>query len=310
MKQISYITIIIITLFAKSVFAEEEIVYEFEDAAPIKKQNVEHKPQNYGPMNVDQYEGDHSYWWYEKHDKKYRFYFGMSMPYNLGMDLDDVLLDTIDIPTDITDSNGNVVMAAGIQNINSNVDLSSGGGIGFTIKTGVEYNSFIRIDAELGNKQLYFDSIDLINQNTGGGTSTSYDISDDDVSLMYNYAGINLAVEYPRGIKAVSPFFGVSFGGGYFSTSGLGDDFTPYTQASLGFSYRFNDKVILEVSAASLLITDSFTFNLENTVDNLTVSGTTYENVDADVDIAATYDSDISGDLIINSIVIGYRFLF
>ena len=306
----------LLSCFCSTLYAEEEIIYEYEEAAPIKKQ-IKHpnaSQQAYGPMQVDQYEGDHSLWWYEKNQKKYQFYMGMTMPYNLPSDLNDLTLGSVDIPTDILDSNGDLIVAAGTIAIGEQTNLETTNGIGFTLKTGVEYRKFIRFDIEIGSKQLFLKSIDLINNTStnASGTSitTSYDLTEADITLMYNYAGANLAFEWHRGLKAMSPFVGVGMGGGYFSTSGLGEDFTPYTQATLGFTYRFNKSIALEIFASSLIVSDDFNFTLEYGVDSITKNGTTYDNINANIDLNALYSNAVSGDYAINSIVIAYRFLF
>jgi hypothetical protein len=313
-------TILIITCLCQNLLADssgskandnKEIIYEYEDVAPIKRQNetLSTNPSNYGPLNVDQYEGDHSFWWYQKHDKKYKFYLGMSLPYNLGMDINDIDFISADIPSDITDASGNTIVTSGEIQLDQSANLKTSGGIGFTTKFGIEYYEVIRFDIEIGSKQLLLDEV--FSNFTNG--SVSYSLADEDITLMYNYAGANLIFEWPRGIKAISPFAGVSLGGGYFSTSGLGDDFTPYTQANLGFSYRFNDKVVLELSLQSLLITSDFSFTYDATINSITTSGSTtstYDDLSANVELNAKYNNSSSGDLIINSIVIGYRFLF
>ena len=315
MSKILLRTILIFSCFCLNLYAEsstpndKEIIYEYEDVAPIKRQSETLNKVNddYSPINVDQYEGDHDFWWYQKNQKKYRFYFSMAIPYNLGLDLEDLTIDTLNIPSDITDADGNTVVAAGDLDFNlSGFDMSSSGGMGVSLKYGVEYYEVVRFDLELGSKQLWLDSFIT----SASHNNITYDFDDDEASLYYNYAGLNLTFEWARGLKSISPFAGVSFGGGYFSTSGLGDDFTPYTQANLGFSYRFSDKVVLEVFAQSMIISDDFSFDYERTINTVTESDGTETDLSLNVDLTAMYDQSTAGDLVMNSIVIGYRFLF
>ena len=315
MSKILLRTILIFSCFCLNLYAEsstpndKEIIYEYEDVAPIKRQSEALNKVNddYSPINVDQYEGDHDFWWYQKNQKKYRFYFAMAIPYNLGLDLEDLTLGSLNITSDITDADGNTVVAAGSIDANqTGFDWGTTGGMGVNIKYGIEYYEVVRFDLELGSKQLWLDS--FIAGASNGSVTFSFD--DDDASLYYNYAGLNLTFEWARGLKSISPFAGVSFGGGYFSTSGLGDDFTPYTQANLGFSYRFSDKVVLEVFAQSMIISDDFSFDYELTINSVTDSTSTYEDLSANAVIPVMYDQSTAGDLVMNSIVIGYRFLF
>ncbi|MBT4922817.1 MAG: hypothetical protein HON23_07415 [Rickettsiales bacterium] len=306
MSTLLLITSLLLSLLCTNLRAEEALVFEYEDAAPVPRQiNIPNANKtDYGPLHVDQYEGDHSFWWYEANQKKYRFYMGMSLPYNIGGTINDISVDSLTYPTDITDSSNNIIIGADTNNFtDTTTNITSGDGIGFAIKTGVEYRELIRFDVEIGTKRLFLDEMDAIGD-------TFFDLSTSDTSLMFNYIGANLALEWPRGMKSISPFIGFGVGGGYFSTSGLGDDFVPYVQASMGMTYRFNKSVALELFATSVMITSDFTFSLDYPIDSAVVGGTTYTDLDANAEINFTYDNAASGDYVINSVVIAYRFLF
>ena len=74
MSKILFRTILIFSCFCFNLYAEsstsndKEIIYEYEDVAPIKRQSETLNKVNndYRPINVDQYEGDHDFWWYQK----------------------------------------------------------------------------------------------------------------------------------------------------------------------------------------------------------------------------------------------------
>ena len=215
-------------------------------------------------------------------------------------------------PNEIIESSSSTTLATGTDTYSdTTTTVSMRSGIGFEVKGGVEYKDIFRFEGVIGQKRIMIEDVDTSYTNSDGDFYTLED--DEEIYIMLNYFGLNTYFELARGIKVISPFFGVGAGGVFPSTSGLGEDFVPYYQAMAGTSYRFSENIILEFYLQATTLNDNFDIELDSTAATYYDSSatTTYDEFTYnDVDITFEYDKEITDQIFIYSIVLSYRFLF
>ena len=225
--------IIIIAIYSSNIYASNQppanAEYEyFKPLAPAKK-------PNYNQIaNPNQYHGDHSKQWYKKNDKKRPWYINFGLNNALFKNVNNVKVKKLSYP------DAQLVLNEG--SFNGQYSLNRKGSLGIDLALGYQKNKNLRFELELSHfkaniKSAILPNAGVIDSEDKSFAETDFSITPLTLSILFN---INNAGSF-------TPYIGAGFGYGMVGVS-KEYEFNPVQQLKLGFNYKLNKKMRINIS--------------------------------------------------------------
>lgn len=250
---------------------------------PARKQEMERSMERID--NINQYEGDHGYLWYRKHQHKRSWYINFHLNHSFFEDITDFKIKRLSYP------DASVEVAEGDLSVNNTHYIRRKGNLGMEFALGYKRQNRFGYELEISHHKAVVTAVSLpIKEPEASGFGTI-----DEVEFSVTPITANLVVNLVNGIYFV-PYIAAGIG---YAAVGITKDYDmyPVEQYKAGMNYKLNEKMSINIAYKRIILgTIKYPFTLRSD----SVTDTKYASAQYTID----HDQDF------DVLSIGYKFAF